>query len=180
MNRCPDASEWVLYAADELADADRLDLQTHLEACETCRRELKSVERGLTALGRYASAPAVRPLAVETLRRRLAEESAVRAARPRILVLAGRYRWAAAAAIIVCAAAASLLLAPPQRAEHNWLSDTQVVDEMVSIAAGIEMLEVADSSTVRENSVNHKPPPAEGTDDEIERFLQELSSELGV
>jgi anti-sigma factor RsiW len=180
MNRCPDASVWVLYAADELADADRLDLQDHLEECEACRGELASVVRGLAALGRYTCRPALRPQAVEVLRRRLAEKPARQAARPRVLTLASRHRWAAAAAIIACAAAVSLLLVPARQTHQEWVTDAQVVDEITEIAAGIEMLEVADSAPIHENGMNHRPPPTERMDDEIEGFLQELSRELGV
>ena len=104
MNRCPDKTQWVLYAADELPTRERRALQDHLDTCEACRRELEAVARGLSALDALGTAPAVRPAALETLRRRLAVAAAHKATRPGILARLYRARWVAAAAIIVVAA----------------------------------------------------------------------------
>jgi hypothetical protein len=180
MNRCPENREWVLYAAAELPAARRLALQSHLACCEGCRGELAAVARGLAALDAMDSAPPLRTEAAQLLRRSLAEAAARRAARPWVLSFIHRHRWGAAAAAVFWIALAASLIAPVPRGSHNWITDTQVVEEIAEITAGVEMLEVGDYAKAYENGVIHKAPASDVFEDEVDRFLLELSAELGV
>jgi anti-sigma factor RsiW len=180
MNRCPEQTEWVLYAADELAASRRDVLQAHLESCAACREEMAAVSRGLASLAVLDREPALRPQAAATLRYRLADAAERRTARPWILAFFSRHRWAAAAALILWVTLAAAILAPVRPAAHNWLTDTQVSDEITAITAAVDMLERGDTALALENGVNHQAPPADKIDDEVEQFLQDLSNELGV
>jgi len=140
MTRCPDTTDWVLYAAGEALPDCRAALEAHLEACPACRRELEGLRRGLEALEALEPAPPIRAEAMASLRDRLAAErkAARPAARSRRKVF--RYGWVAAAA----AAAAIVLvtvLSTPHTENHAWAESTYVEDEIVEIAAELEMLE---------------------------------------
>ena len=180
MNRCPEQSEWVLYAADELPASRRDVLQAHLESCAACREEMAAVSRGLASLAVLDREPALRPRAAAVLRGRLADAADRRAARPWILTFVSRHRWAAAAAVILWVTLAAAIFAPIHPTPHNWLTDTQVTDEITAITAAVDMLERGDTALALENGVNHQAPPADKIDDEVEQFLQDLSNELGV
>lgn len=180
MNRCPDPTEWVLYAAEELPTARVAILRAHLGTCAACRQALEAVSRGLAALDRLEGAAGLRPQTEETLRRRLAEAAARKASRPWIIAFVGRHRLAAAAALILWVTLAAAILAPSHQPSPKWITDTQVVEEITAITAAVEMLEVGNVTVAHENGANHKAPPADKMEEELEWFLQELSDVLGV
>ena len=144
MNRCPDPREWVLYAADESPPRRRSALEIHLESCAACRRELAAVEQGLAAM-KTLDPLAVKPEVLASLRRRLAVAAAHKVARPTILVLVHRFRWAAAAAVLVAAALLWTFFPSSQPTANGWLNDEQVTEELAEITAGIEMLETGNA-----------------------------------
>jgi len=140
MTRCPDTTDWVLYAAGETPPDRLAALQAHLETCPACRDELAGLRRGLEALEALDPTPPLRAEALASLRDRLAaERKAVRpAVRPRRKVF--RYGWVAAAA----AAAATILitvLSTPHPNSQAWAESTDVENELVEIAAELELLE---------------------------------------
>lgn len=180
MKRCPEQTEWVLYAADELSASRRDVLRAHLESCTACREEMAAVSRGLASLAVLDPEPALRPRAAARLRHRLADAADRRTARPWILAFFSRHRWAAAAAVILWVTLAAAILTPVHSTPHNWLTDTQVSDEITAITAAVDLLERGDTALALDNGVNHQASPADKIDDEVEQFLQELSNELGV
>lgn len=190
MKTCPDNSERLLYAADELPAARRRAFESHLAACDACRAETAALVRGLTLLHDLPEAPAPRPEMTASLRRRLALAADERAAQPRFFRITQPARWAAAAAVLVAAVMAFVLWPKPDatttpQAEPaqaiRWVDDLHVQDELAEITAGIEMLEAADYGRVRTNGAAPKPAPAgRSIDEEVERMLQELSDEFGV
>jgi len=96
------------YADDELSGADRLALESHLSACEGCRRALRSA-RSLKAAARRVSSPAMPPELMAALQ----EQAALLTAPPPWRARLARF-WAARPAAYGLAAgfaAAGLLLA---------------------------------------------------------------------
>jgi len=153
MNNCPKNTEWVLYAAGELPPRPRSALRKHLESCETCRREVRDISRGLRAMEEIDRNAPSRPEAIETLRRRLRVAAANRPARPTVLEISRRYGWLAAAAAIILASL--LWTALPRGPGHlpplaplpaaGFVTDAQVQEELAEITAGVEILEHADN-----------------------------------
>lgn len=180
MNRCPEETEWVLYTADELAASRRDVLQAHLESCAACREEMAAVSRGLASLAVLDREPALRPQAAARLRYRLADAADRRTARPWIFAFFSRHRWAAAAALILWVTLAAAIVGPVRPTAHNWLTDTQVTDEITAITAAVDLLERGDTALALDNGLSHQAPPADKIDDEVDQFLQELANELGV
>lgn len=152
MNRCPENTDWVLYAAGELDGPQHAALAAHLDGCDACRADVAALARGLTALDALEREPAMRPEALEALRRRLGV-AAAHAARPRARTIAYRYRWVAAAAVLVAVAAVYSLLPPtePTPVRHQWLDEDQFVSELAEITAGVEMLEIGDYVVASDN-----------------------------
>jgi len=154
MNRCPDHTDWVLYAAGELDEPRRTALAAHLDGCDACRAEVAALARGLAALEALEREPAMRPEAFETFRRRLGV-AAAHAARPRARSIVYRYGWLAAAAVLVAAAVVYSLLpattTTPVR--HQWLDEDQFVSELAEITAGVEILEIGDYTVAADNGV---------------------------
>ncbi|HUU09934.1 MAG TPA: zf-HC2 domain-containing protein [Phycisphaerae bacterium] len=142
MNRCPDRDQWVLYAAGEVSARRRRALAAHLETCPTCRTECRAVERGLEALTALPAAPAVRPEAIEMLRRRLSVAAAHRVSRPSVVGRVYRYRWVAAAAVLIAAALTYTLFPASDVTQPAWRDESYVVDEITEISAELEMLEL--------------------------------------
>lgn len=178
MTACPDNSQWVLYATGDLPAERRRALETHLAGCEACRREHGAIAAGWKVLGLLDPAPPVRPQAMESLRRRLAVAAAHKVARPTVLTLVYRYRWAAAAAVLVAAALVWGLLpsdAPPQ---HRWTDDNHVVEEIAEITAGLELLEIGDYAWAQRNGASKSDE--NDVNDEIDRLLKELAAEMGI
>jgi anti-sigma factor RsiW len=189
MNRCPKPTDWLLHAAGELSPRRRRDLDAHLAACETCRAESASLARGLAALETLDRQPAVRAEAMESLRRRLGVAAAHRAARPAILTVVWRHRWAAAAAVILVAAVAWTLapgpkgplpatLAPTAAAQPSWVTDIQVQEEIAEITAGVEMLESGLDARTCEATAPRAEAPVDPAIDEMERFIEQLRADL--
>jgi len=139
MKRCPDKTEWVLYAAEEVSEGRRGDLEAHLEACEACRRDVSALRRGLRALTALARESPVRPEGLEALKRHLRVAAAHRAARPRAMVAVWRYRWMAAAAAIVLAAATWTLW--PAGQPVRTAQDADLSDAIAEITVAVEILE---------------------------------------
>jgi anti-sigma factor RsiW len=182
MSRCPENTQWVLYAADELPPRTRRALEAHLARCEACRREAASVARGMTALAALDREPPVPAQAMETLRRRLRVAAAHKVAQPSILAVIRPYRWAAAAAIILLAAFAWMLVPPPVNpaVPTPWISDVQVQEEIAEITVGVEMLEssmnglTADAAPVRPQDADD---PAL---DDLDQFLEGIWAEINA
>jgi anti-sigma factor RsiW len=153
MKRCPDKTEWVLYAAEEVSEGRRGDLEAHLEACEACRRDVSALRRGLRALTALARESPVRPEGLEVLKRHLRVAAAHRASprrsrasprrsragEPRILVAVWRYRWVAAAAAIVLAA--TLWTLWPAGQPVRTAQDADLSDAIAEITVAVEILE---------------------------------------
>jgi len=150
MTRCPDATDWVLYASGEMAADRRAECDAHLEACATCRDELAAVRRGVEAMQAAPSAPPLRAEALRTLRDRLADEAraGVRPSRRRHPV-----RWLTGAAAAAAAVVAAVLLSLPEETpEPTWTDVAQIDDEIAEIAAGLELLETDTFVTVLDRS----------------------------
>lgn len=187
MNRCPDRTQWVLFAAGETSPRCRRALQRHLESCQACRREVEAVERGLAALEALDREPAVRPQALDTLRKRLSVASARRVVRPGVLARIYPYRWAAAAAVIIAVALGYALVPPPSPppgvpagTRTAWMDETQFVDEIAEISAEIELLERGALATLWESGNGSNGTAAESIKGESRLPSNGLGVEGGV
>lgn len=166
MNRCPDHTDWVLYAAGELDEPRRTALAAHLDGCDACRAEVATLARGLAALEALEREPAMRPEALDALRRRLGAAAAHAAPRPRAQSIVYRYGWLAAAAVLVAAAVVYSLLPPTPTAvpvpvaRHQWLDEDQFVSELAEITAGVEILEIGDYTVAADNGADTDAPEA--------------------
>jgi anti-sigma factor RsiW len=190
MSRCPENTEWVLYAAGELPAGRRSALEAHLEACATCRREAAVLRRGLAAMEVLDRDAPVRPEAMETLKRRLRDAAAHRPARRPIVLVLWHYRWTAAAAVLVAAVMAwSLIYTPtvviPRVASTQatalpaaqWLPDAQVQEEITEIAAGVEMLEGSENGQLCEADPGRPDTGNDDSLDETDQMLEMLQAE---
>lgn len=180
MNRCPDRGQWVLYAAGEVSARRRRALAAHLETCPTCRSECRAVERGLEALGALEAAPAVRPEAVEMLRRRLSVAAAHRASRPGVVARVYRYRWVAAAAVLIAAALAYGLFPSTDSTRPAWRDESYVVDEIAEISAELEMLELNTFAATWDNGNGSGGAAPEAIKGEGRLPLGRLADEVGL
>jgi len=68
------ADDLALYALDELAGAERQELEEHLHTCAACRRELQALRGDLGLLGLSTSGPQPPARAKERLMRAIAAE----------------------------------------------------------------------------------------------------------
>jgi|SRR5580704_9222963 anti-sigma-K factor RskA len=68
------ADDLALYALDELTGSDRQDLETHLDTCPACRRELQALRGDLGLLGLTTSGPQPPARSKERLMRAIAAE----------------------------------------------------------------------------------------------------------
>ena len=146
MTRCPDQTEWVLYAAGEVPAPRQDELTDHLAACDACRRELGRLRRGLEALETLEAAPPVRAEALHALRRRLAAEAQRRGKR-RPRRRRHPLRWIGAAAAVAASVVALAVLLTPEPQQPAWPDQGQVDAEITEIAAAIELLE-SDTFTI--------------------------------
>jgi len=137
MTSCPDVTEWILYAADEVSAPRREELARHLSACDACRRELDRLQRGFEALETLEAPPPLRAEALHTLRRRLAAEGQRRSRQHRRL---RALRWFGAAAAAAAVVAVAVFL-PPEPQQPTWPDREQVDAEITEIAATLELLE---------------------------------------
>lgn len=187
MNRCPDNTEWVLYATGEVPLRRRRALASHLEGCQACRREVQAVERGLAALETLDREPPVRPQALEMLRKRLSVAAARKAARPGVLARIYPYRWAAAAAVIIAVALAYALVPstdrPPPVAggtQAAWMDEAQFEEEIAEISTEIEMLELGALATLWEGGNGSNGTVPESINGESRRPWDNFGREIGV
>jgi anti-sigma factor RsiW len=160
MTRCPDHTEWVLYAADELPAARRAELDRHLAACDACRRDVDGLRRGLAALGSLEAAPPLRAETLAALRRRLAAEAEPTRERP-----ARRrhhpLRWVGAAAAAAAAVIAVALLLDTEPQPVEWADAEQVDAEIAEITASLELLESDTSALAWDFDWPDEPEPSE-------------------
>ncbi|MFO8013218.1 MAG: zf-HC2 domain-containing protein [Phycisphaerae bacterium] len=140
MTRCPEPTEWVLYAADELPAPRRAELDRHLAACDACRREVDGLRRGFEALDVLEAAPPLRAEALAAVRRRLADDAAPRG-KPRARRRYHPLRWLGAAAAAAAAVVALVLLLDTEPQPATWPEQEQVDAEIVEITASLELLE---------------------------------------
>ena len=189
MKRCPDKTEWVLYAAEEVSEGRRGDLEAHLEACEACRRDVSALRRGLRALTALARESPVRPEGMEALKRHLRVAAAHRASprrsrasprrsragEPRILVAVWRYRWVAAAAAVVLAAATWTLW--PAGRPAGAAQDTDISDAIAEITAAVEILETDQYAGGTPSGSSRLEKNSRETTDETGRLLEYLSGQ---
>jgi anti-sigma factor RsiW len=179
MNRCPDNSEWVLWAADEVTPDRRRELDAHRTTCEACRRESASLARGLKALAHVVPVAAPSVDAMRMLRQRLAAEKTKKDARPRILTFFHQYRWAAAAAAVLVVAFVAFTALPHQPVVvtpvakvvkvndvKDWRTDADVQMDLAKITAGIELLETTESLASIEPAPTHAAPAKMTTPEE--------------
>lgn len=174
---CPNNTQWVLYAAGEVPPGRRLAMESHLAACDACRREAADLQKGLAALGALA-APALRPEAVAALRSRLSRAPR----RPAVVVFLRQRRWAVAAAAVVVLALGAWAIVPslmqaPGSPAASWVTDAHLQEELAEIAAGVEMLEAASAKPTAPAAAE----PAEALDwslEEIDRFIDLLRADL--
>jgi len=68
------ADDLALYALEELAGAERQEIEEHLESCAACRRELQALRGDLGLLGLSASGPQPPARSKERLMRAIAAE----------------------------------------------------------------------------------------------------------
>jgi hypothetical protein len=197
MSHCPNQTDWVLYAAEELPPEELRRLQEHLEACPDCRREARTLGRGLSALGvldRDAPMPAG---AIETLRRRLRAAAARQPARPTVIPALWKWRWAAAAAaVLVGALVWSLLPGPsvdntpkpvveiakaplqktPAQAPLKYRTDALIQEELAELSASVELLESSEVAKTPD-STTVQPKSGDNSDSDIDEFIQYMESE---
>jgi anti-sigma factor RsiW len=152
MNRCPDHSEWVLWAADETTPERRRELEAHRAACDDCRRQSAAVARGLGALAFLESGATPSPDAMRALRGKLHAVAAKRAATPRVILFLNRHHWAASAAAVFVLAIGVWTFMPHTAVPPSILiihhnlprTDVQLQDELARISADLELMEAAD------------------------------------
>ncbi len=187
MNRCPDNTEWVLYATGEVPLRRRRALASHLEGCQACRRQVQAIVRGLAALDTLDRQPPVRPQALEMLRKRLSVAAARKAAPPGVLARIYPYRWAAAAAVIIAVALAYALVPstdrPPPVAggtQAAWMDETRFEEEIAEISTEIEMLELGTLATLWEGGNGSNGAVPESINGESRRPSDSLGGEVGV
>jgi anti-sigma-K factor RskA len=176
MNHCPIETELVLYAAGELPDAGRRDLQEHLAGCDACRREVRSLGRGFEALEALSREPALRPEAAARFERRLgqavtAAENAA-PARPAVIRLAWQFRWVAAAAAVLVVGFLAWRTIEPARTTPAQ-TPREVIEE---ISVALDLLESDDQQA----QAIARPAPAAWDDDaldEIKIQLEQIASE---
>ncbi|HUU31198.1 MAG TPA: hypothetical protein VMY69_03765 [Phycisphaerae bacterium] len=173
MKRCPDKTEWVLYAAEEAPEGRRGDLEAHLEACEACRRDVSALRRGLRALTALARESPVRPEGLETLRRHLRVAAAHRAARPGAAAAVWRYRWVAAAAAIVLAT--TLWTLWPAGQPVRTAPDADLSDAIAEITVALEILETDQYAGTTPNGSSRFEKKTKEAADDTERLLDYLS-----
>jgi hypothetical protein len=205
---CPNETEWVLYAAGELPAARHSELQTHLTACDACRRQARAMARGLKALETLDRDAPMRAEAMEAVRRRLRVAAAhPQPARPTVLSIFRRWGWAAAAAAVLVGAMIlsnqptpqiNVVQPPPKKqvpkktpdapvanVNVDFPRDSQIQEELAELTATVEMLELADKAKTPEAKPVPPTAPAvnKNNDDptaEIEEWLQSFGSESGV
>ena len=190
MSRCPEKTEWVLYAAGELPASRQSALEAHLAACATCRSEAAVLWRGLTAMEVLDRDAPLRPEAMETLKRRLHADAAHRPVRTPVVLVLWHYRWAAAAAVLVAAVMAWPLIytptvvIPPVAAPQamalpaaQWLPDAQVQEEITEIAAGVELLEGSENGKLAEAGPVQTDSGSNESLDETDQMLEMLQAE---
>jgi len=178
MTRCPDTTDWVLYAAGEAPPDRQAALADHLKACPACRAELAGLCRGLETLSALDPAPPVRAEALASLRDRLAAERRPARARSGLRRKAFRYGWVAAAA----AAAAIVLvtvLSTPHPDNHAWADSTDVENEIVEIAAELELLESDTFAGALELDFPSDTPPAKTPPGQSRADTPELETQNG-
>ena len=187
MNRCPDKTQWVLYATGEVPPRRHRSLARHLAGCRVCRCELEDVERGLAALETLDRESPVRPQAIELLRKRLSVAAARMGARPGVLARIYPYRWAAAAAVIVAVALAYALVPPSTPpppvtggTRTAWMDEAQFVDEIARISTEIELLERGALATLWENGSGSAGTVPESINGESRLPAHSLSGQIGV
>jgi anti-sigma factor RsiW len=174
---CPNNTQWVLYAAGEVPPGRRQAMDAHLAACDACRRKAADLQKGLAALGALA-APALRPEAVAALRSRLSQAPR----QPAVVLFFRQRRWAvAAAAVFVLALGAwaivpSLMQAPGSPAA-SWVTDAHLQEELVEIAAGVEMLEAACAKPTAP-AATEPETSGDWSMEEIDRFIDLLQAEM--
>ena len=174
---CPTNTEWVRYAAGDLAPRRRRALDAHLASCNACRRDAAGLERGLAAL-RQLEPAALRPQALQTLRTRLGQARRP----PAVIRMLWQHRWAAAAAAVFLLAFGAWTLVPPASLDSRppaWVTDIHMQEELAEIMAEVEILEAA---------ANPKPPEpvaprpnassADPSVEEIDRFIESLQAEM--
>ncbi len=140
MTHCPEPTEWVLYAADELPAGRQDELDEHLAACDACRREVDGLRRGLAAMAAMEAAPPLRAETLATLRRRLAAEAEHKRERP-ARRRSHPLRWVGAAAAAAAAVVALVLLLDTEPQPTPWPDPEQVDTEIAEITASLELLE---------------------------------------
>jgi anti-sigma factor RsiW len=150
MNLCPKQDDLVLYVAEELPRGEAAALDQHLAGCESCRRQVARLRRGLRALSLLEREPAVRPQAMESLNRLLHEAARAQTRRPAVFALFARPRWLAAAAAVLLGAGLGWLAwdalhpaattpAPTTTAMASaWL--TPKSDPLEEVTAAVELL----------------------------------------
>jgi len=170
MTRCPDKTERVLYAAGELPDARRRDVDVHLRKCDACRRDVAALARGLAALEALDREPGLRPETLAVLRSRLRRAAPARRPRRILAAIPLHYRWIAAAAAIVLALAVWDL--GRTRPVPDWDADA-----VTEIAAAVELLELDDSATAAAYDTTPDQAP-DDADHELQWLLEQNDTDL--
>jgi anti-sigma factor RsiW len=179
MSHCPENTEWVLYATDELPPRRRRALDAHLAGCGACRREIADIARGMKALSALDRQPAPPARAMESLRRSLRVAAAHKVAQPSILAFIRPYRWAAAAAVVLLAVSVWVLLPPGgNQPALSVMTDVQVQEELAEITAGVEILESGMGSLTVDAAPIRQQDPDDPTMDELDQFLDSIWAEI--
>ena len=114
----------ALYALDELTGDERQELETHLQACASCRREVQALRADLGVLGLSVTGPQPPARSKERLTRAIAAE-------PRFPKAGKAARRNPAWAWITVLASAALLLA----AVILWRNNTELRDRLADLTA---------------------------------------------
>jgi anti-sigma-K factor RskA len=150
------AEDLALYALGALEGAEKVSLETHLQECASCRRELEELRGDATLLAFSASGPRPPERAKARLLQSMSQEPRAVRSRPRV-------NWWAAAGWI--AAAAMLVFVVGVSRQNTQLHSTiaelsgMIERDRASAEKNSEILQAPDAASFEVLPVSLKTPP---------------------